>query len=90
MSEAKRELGRSIGKGGSDPVALVTGASGFLGLHLVDVLLAQGRSVRSLGRGESAELARRGVDQRVGSVTDAAACSISARHRDTPAPLLPA
>lgn len=75
MSEAKRELGRSIGKGGSDPVALVTGASGFLGLHLVDVLLAQGRSVRSLGRGESAELARRGVDQRVGSVTDAAACA---------------
>lgn len=60
---------------GTGRVALVTGASGFLGLHLVDVLRAQGRQVRSLGRAESASLAAREVDQRIGSVTDKAACA---------------
>lgn len=49
---------------------LVTGASGFLGLHLVDVLHQQGLRVRSLGRSENARLAEREVDQRLGSVTD--------------------
>lgn len=56
-----------------DGTVLVTGASGFLGLHLVDVLIERGSSVRSLGRSESAALAARGVDQRLGSVTDPAA-----------------
>jgi uncharacterized protein YbjT (DUF2867 family) len=30
--------------------ALVTGATGFLGLHLVDLLAASGRDVRALVR----------------------------------------
>ncbi len=59
----------------SGETALVTGASGFLGLHLVDVLIARGVRVRSLGRSENRRLAERGVDQRLGSVTDAEACA---------------
>ena len=50
---------------------LVTGASGFLGLHLVDVLRAQGKAVRSFGRSEEPRLAERGVEQVLGSVLDA-------------------
>lgn len=55
--------------------ALVTGASGFLGLHLVDVLAGAGVEVRSLGRRENRRLGERDVDQRLGSVTDPAACA---------------
>ncbi len=57
---------------GTAKIALVTGASGFLGLHLVEVLRAQGYAVRSLGRHPHGRLDALGVDQRVGSVTDAA------------------
>lgn len=64
MSEAKK----------NSETVLVTGASGFLGLHLVDVLLAAGARVRSLGRRENTRLTERAVDQRIGSVTDAEAC----------------
>lgn len=63
------------GSGGAGETVLVTGASGFLGLHLVDVLLEAGARVRSLGRGENRRLAARGVDQRIGSVTDPSACA---------------
>lgn len=57
------------------PTILVTGASGFLGLHLVRVLRASGHPVRSLGRRANRRLAGLGVDQRVGSVTDARDCA---------------
>ena len=53
---------------------LVTGASGFLGAHLVDVLIGRGAQVRALGRGRAAHLERDGVEQVVGSVTDPATC----------------
>lgn len=51
---------------------LVTGATGFLGRHLVDVLLEQGASVRALVRpaGDAAALRGRGVDVVLGDVTD--------------------
>ncbi len=49
---------------------LVTGASGFLGLHLTRVLREAGHPVRSLGRSRSERLAALEVDQRLGSVTD--------------------
>ncbi len=56
-----------------DPtLVLVTGASGFLGLHLVRVLTAAGARVRSLGRSHSARLEAAGVEQVLGSVTEPA------------------
>ena len=53
---------------------LVTGASGFLGLHLVQALLAEGHRVKTMGRSESHRLQALGVDQIQGSVTDDDAC----------------
>ncbi len=53
---------------------LVTGASGFLGLHLVGVLRDSGLDVRSLGRSHSDRLEAHGVDQRRGSVTNLDDC----------------
>jgi len=53
---------------------LVTGASGYLGLHLVGVLRALGHTVRTLGRSPSHRLAAFEVDQRQGSVTDVDDC----------------
>lgn len=41
--------------------ALVTGGTGFLGRHIVDRLLAQGRAVTVLGRTPAPELEARGV-----------------------------
>jgi dihydroflavonol-4-reductase len=56
-------------------ITLVTGASGFLGLHLVKVLLEAGHQVRTLGRRENARLDALGVDQHIGSVTDPEVCA---------------
>jgi dihydroflavonol-4-reductase len=53
---------------------LVTGASGFLGVHLVRKLLDLGLNIRTLGRSMSPQLTELGVDQITGSVTDAEAC----------------
>lgn len=53
------------------PRALVTGATGLVGSHIVDRLLADGWSVRALVRRQSAELSERGVDQVLGDVLDA-------------------
>jgi nucleoside-diphosphate-sugar epimerase len=59
--------------------ALVTGASGFLGSYLVDLLLQHGYSVRGLVRRPDAELSERGVEIVQGDVRDpsavAAACA---------------
>lgn len=53
---------------------LVTGASGYLGLHLVRVLRNLGHAVRTLGRSSSDRLVPFEVDQRQGSVTDLDDC----------------
>ena len=64
------------------PTTLITGASGFLGLHLVRVLLDAGHTVRSLGRKANARLASLGVDQRIGTVTDLRDCAAAAAGVD--------
>ena len=52
--------------------ALVTGATGFIGGHLVDGLLAAGRPVRALVRspGRAQHLAERGVELVEGNLAD--------------------
>jgi len=52
---------------------LVTGGTGFLGRHLVERLLAQGRRVTVLGRTPAPDLAARGVQFIRASLEDAAA-----------------
>jgi nucleoside-diphosphate-sugar epimerase len=56
------------------PTALVTGATGFLGRHLVHELLGAGVSVRALCRAPAAgaDLARRGVELVQGDLIDTA------------------
>ena len=56
----------------SDKPVLVTGAGGFLGGHVVDVLMEHGEQVRALVRpGEgAARLVRAGVDVRYGDLAD--------------------
>ena len=59
----------------------VTGASGFIGLHLVDRLLADGHTVVALSRPESRSTAleERGAQVIRGDVTDPAAveCTVA-------------
>jgi dihydroflavonol-4-reductase len=56
------------------PIAVVTGASGFLGGHLVRLLCERGYQVRALYRSEGALASLRGLDVQPcrGDVTDAA------------------
>lgn len=51
--------------------ALVTGAGGFLGLYLVEMLLARGDRVRTVSRQRYAELDRAGVEAVQGDLRDA-------------------
>jgi nucleoside-diphosphate-sugar epimerase len=53
------------------PKALVTGATGLVGSHIVERLLDDGWSVRALVRTPANELERRGVDAVRGDVLDA-------------------
>jgi 2-alkyl-3-oxoalkanoate reductase len=50
------------------PRALVTGATGLVGSHIVDHLVANGWTVRALVRRPSPELAAKGVDLAIGDV----------------------
>ncbi len=50
--------------------ALVTGAGGFLGLYIVEQLVARGESVRAYCRGEPEELRRLGVEIVQGDLRD--------------------
>ena len=53
--------------------ALVTGAGGFLGLYIVEQLVAQGHHVRAFCRGEYPELETLGVETVRGDIRDRAA-----------------
>jgi nucleoside-diphosphate-sugar epimerase len=68
------------------PRALVTGATGLVGSHIVDQLLAQRWTVRALvrhpTRHPAPELAARGVDLAVGDVLDAGSFSSAAERCD--------
>ncbi|HZW74460.1 MAG TPA: NAD-dependent epimerase/dehydratase family protein, partial [Caldimonas sp.] len=64
------------------PRALVTGATGLVGSHVVDQLLAQGWTVRALVRRPEPELAARGVDLAVGDVRDAGSFARAAEGND--------
>jgi dihydroflavonol-4-reductase len=57
---------------------LVTGATGFLGLHLVRALKKRGHDVVALARKAEAELAELGAEPRTGDVLDAAAVRAAA------------
>ncbi len=71
----KKRASRAKANGSKGPV-LVTGASGFLGRHVVDALLAAGVGpVRTLQRRPTTLLERLGVTQLEGSVTDPDACA---------------
>jgi len=62
--------------------ALVTGAGGFLGLYLVEQLVARGDRVRGFCRGSYAELDRLGVETVRGDVRDAGAVAAACRGVD--------
>ena len=49
---------------------LLTGATGFLGRTITAALLEQGHRVRALVRSENRELAKLGVEQRIGLATE--------------------
>ena len=53
---------------------LVTGASGFLGYHLVQELLCRDQAVKTLTRSPNARLASLGVEQVHGSIVDPDVC----------------
>jgi 2-alkyl-3-oxoalkanoate reductase len=63
--------------------ALVTGGTGFLGRHLVDRLLAQGRAVTVLARRPAPDLEKRGVRCVAGDLADTEAVRFACRGAGT-------
>lgn len=61
---------------------LVTGAAGFLGLYVVEHLVARGDEVRAFVRRPSETLARLGVEVVQGDIRDASAVSAACAGRD--------
>jgi nucleoside-diphosphate-sugar epimerase len=64
------------------PSALVTGATGLVGSHIVDQLLRDGWSVRALVRTPNPELQARGVETARGDVLDADSFARAAAGRE--------
>src|SRR5690606_8710370 len=63
--------------------ALVTGGGGFLGLYLVEQLVARGETVRVFTRGEYPRLRELGVDVVRGDLRDADAVAEACRGVET-------
>jgi nucleoside-diphosphate-sugar epimerase len=59
--------------------ALVTGAGGFLGRHIAELLVARGDAVRGFGRGANAALESAGVEMVRGDIRDEAAVAAACR-----------
>jgi nucleoside-diphosphate-sugar epimerase len=62
--------------------ALVTGGGGFLGRTIVEMLVARGDRVRSLGRGAYPELVTLGVEVVRGDIRDPSAVAAACRNID--------
>ncbi|HJT31373.1 MAG TPA: NAD-dependent epimerase/dehydratase family protein [Pirellulales bacterium] len=62
---------------------LVTGAAGFLGLYLVEQLVARGERVRALCRRPTPELQRLGVEIVIADLRDAKATAAACQEIDT-------
>lgn len=62
---------------------LVTGATGFVGRHLVPRLVSRGHRVRALSRSPGPEAGREGVEWRRGDLTDPAGLRGAADDRDS-------
>ena len=62
--------------------ALVTGANGFLGLYLVELLLARGDTVRAMSRKPDPALDQLDVESFHGDIRDSQACLKATRDVD--------
>lgn len=62
--------------------ALVTGGGGFLGLYIVEQLVARGDTVRVFSRGSYPRLAELGVECHTGDIRDAAAVTAACAGMD--------
>lgn len=63
--------------------ALVTGGGGFLGLYIVEQLVARGDRVRVLCRGDYPRLDELGVERMTGDIRDPAGVAAACRGMDT-------
>jgi nucleoside-diphosphate-sugar epimerase len=74
----------TAGGGGRGRRALVTGATGLVGWHIIEQLLAEGWSVRALVRdiGRAGVLGRMGVELRHGDVLEPRGFAVAARGCD--------